>query len=670
MGSLRWDSAMPLLQTPGPAPDFATHAVVNGNIGHLGLKDYQGEKYVCLVFYPMDFVYAESITPFCKRVDDFKKLNCAVLAMSTDSVYSHKAFVKASRADGGLEGKCKIPLLADRSGKISKKYGVFDAEEGIARKALVIIDDRGTAIHMVASSLPVDKVIDDTLKVIQTFQSKSLGSGSGGDVQPSNFPIIKSKHSLVAKHVTREKWEKLKNIKTKTAGFTLYKAIAVSVEFDNQHCGIYAGDWDSYKDFAPVFDPLIQEYHGISPSSKHTSDMDVSKIKGNIGEDVPVHSTRIRVGRSIDGFGLSPGITKEQRVGVEKLMISAVQNFPADLAGNYYPLTGMAENVRQQLVDDHFLFVSGDRNLQVAGMERDWPEGRGIFHNDKKTFLIWVNEEDQLRIISMQMGGDVRGVFERLAKGIKAVQDSVKKESGKDFALSEQYGFIHSCPTNLGTGMRASVHVDLPGWTKHSVDELKKRCEELQLQPRGTRGESGGQTGFTYDISNKHRLGYSEVELVQKMIDGVNKLWEEDKKFQKQYFGDFPFIASQHSLVAKHVTKDKWDQLKNIKTETSGFTLAKAIACAATFNNQHCGIYAGDWDSYKDFAPVFDPLIQEYHGISPSAKHTSDMDVGKIKGNIAEDVPVHSCRIRVGRSIDGFGLSPGITKDQRLGVEG
>ena len=86
-----------ILQTPGPAPDFATHAVVNGQIGHVGLKDYQGEKYVVLVFYPMDFVYAESITPFCKRVDDFKKLNCAVLAMSTDSVYSHKAFVKASK---------------------------------------------------------------------------------------------------------------------------------------------------------------------------------------------------------------------------------------------------------------------------------------------------------------------------------------------------------------------------------------------------------------------------------------------------------------------------------------------------------------------------------------------------------------------------------------------
>merc|ERR1719150_2364380 len=157
--------------------------------------------------------------------------------------------------------------------------------------------------------------------------------------------------------------------------------------------------------------------------------MDATKIKGNIESDVPVKSCRIRVGRSIDGFGLSPGITKEQRVGVESLMKKAFNNLAGDLAGTYYPLTGMQENVRQQLVDDHFLFVSGDRNLQIAGMERDWPEGRGIFHNEKKTFLVWVNEEDQLRIISMQMGGDVKGVFERLAKGIKAVGDSVKKES-------------------------------------------------------------------------------------------------------------------------------------------------------------------------------------------------------------------------------------------------
>merc|ERR1712114_151966 len=324
------------------------------------------------------------------------------------------------------------------------------------------------------------------------------------------FPEIKSKHSLVAKYVTQPIWEKLSRAVTKTSGFTLAQAIACAVEFDNQHCGIYAGDWDSYKVFADVFDPLIQDYHGISADATHTSDMDVNKIKGNVDPAAPVHSCRIRVGRSIDGFGLSPGITKDERV-------------------------------RQQLVDDHFLFVSGDPNLKVAGMERDWPEGRGIFHNKDKTFLTWVNEEDQLRIISMQKGGDVKEVFDRLARGIKAVEDSVKKESGAEFMLDEKYGYIHSCPTNLGTGMRASVHVDLPGYTKEGVKTLAARCEELHLQPRGTRGESGGQTGITYDISNKHRLGYSEVELVQKMIDGVHTLVAEDRELQKKY-GIYEYI--------------------------------------------------------------------------------------------------------------------------------
>merc|ERR1712096_265944 len=199
------------------------------------------------------------------------------------------------------------------------------------------------------------------------------------------FPEIKSNHSLVAKYVTKPLWEKLSRAQTKTSGFTLEKAIACAVQFDNQHCGIYAGDWDSYKVFSDVLDPIIQEYHGISANSTHTSDMDVSKITSTVDPAAPVHSTRIRVGRSVDGFGLSPGITKEQRLEVEGLVKKAFANLKEDLSGEYFPLTGMKEEVRQQLVDDHFLFVSGDKNLIAAGMERDWPEGRGIFHNKEKT---------------------------------------------------------------------------------------------------------------------------------------------------------------------------------------------------------------------------------------------------------------------------------------------
>merc|ERR1712096_444899 len=246
--------------------------------------------------------------------------------------------------------------------------------------------------------------------------SSSVSTSS--DKMSDTFPEIKSKESLVAKYVTEPLWEKLGKVEQDLPvhpqqSYRLRSSIRQSALWH------LCRGLDSYKDFSEVFDPLIQEYHGISADAKHTSDMDVTKIKGNINPAAPVHSTRIRVGRSIDGFGLSPGITKDQRLGVEKLMTKAFANLKDDLAGTYFPLTGMNEDVRQQLVDDHFLFVSGDPNLKVAGMERDWPEGRGIFHNKDKTFLTWVNEEDQLRIISMQKGGDVKGVFDRLARGIK-----------------------------------------------------------------------------------------------------------------------------------------------------------------------------------------------------------------------------------------------------------
>merc|ERR1712020_422677 len=203
------------------------------------------------------------------------------------------------------------------------------------------------------------------------------------------FPDIKSKHSLVAKHVTKEKWDKLSGIVTKTSGFTLAKAIACAVEFDNQHCGMYAGDEDSYIDFADVFDPLICEYHGLPAGFKHVSNMNVEEIKGNVGSDVPVHSVRIRVGRSIQGFGLSPGITKDQRVGVENLMKNAFPKFAGDLAGNYYALTGLKAVESSTTKLKHYLSgsmkrISSEsspckRAVMSEAYSRDWPEALRLY---------------------------------------------------------------------------------------------------------------------------------------------------------------------------------------------------------------------------------------------------------------------------------------------------
>ncbi|CAL4217150.1 unnamed protein product, partial [Meganyctiphanes norvegica] len=343
------------------------------------------------------------------------------------------------------------------------------------------------------------------------------------------FPLIKSKQSLVAKHLTSEIWNKLCQHATAKTGFTLDRAIACSVEFDNQHCGIYAGDHDSYTDFAEVFDPIIQEYHGFDPQATHTTDMNIETIQGHIEQDVPVHYIRICVGRTIDDFGLPPGMSKEELIEIERLMKNAFKKMRGDLAGIYHSLRNMDEKIQHQLMDDHFLFMAGDPNHKVGGMERDWPDGRGIFYNATKSFLVWVNQEDHIRARSMEMGGDIKSVFSRLINGVNAIGESVTDDCSKGFCWNPKYGFIRSCPTNLGTGMNASVQLDLPGWTKEGIDALRARCSQLCVQPRGIR------TGKTFKISNMHRLGYTEVQIIQCMIDAINTLYREDVEFQKKH---------------------------------------------------------------------------------------------------------------------------------------
>jgi arginine kinase len=112
------------------------------------------------------------------------------------------------------------------------------------------------------------------------------------------------------------------------------------------------------------------------------------------------------------------------------------------------------------LIEDHFLFKEGDRFLAAAGLNRDWPSGRGIFHNDAKSFLVWINEEDQLRIISMQKGADLLAVFTRLSIAAGEIEKVAK------FAHDDHLGYITSCPTNCGTALRASVHICLPNLAK------------------------------------------------------------------------------------------------------------------------------------------------------------------------------------------------------------
>ncbi len=528
--------------------------------------------------------------------------------------------------------------------------------------------------------------------------------------------------SLLCKYLTRDVWNKY-HAKADAHGVSFKTCVLSGCQNTDSGIGCYAGSQDSYSAFSELFHPIITDYHKVKISDGHVSNMDYTQLvcPPFPEEDAKmIRSTRIRVGRNLAEFPLGPGLTREQRLDIEKKVTSALSAFEGDLKGKYYALSGMDAATQKQLIEDHFLFKEGDRFLEACGLNRNWPEGRGIYHNEAKTFLVWVNEEDQLRIISMQPGADIGAVFSRLSRAAAEIEKIAK------FAHSKELGYITSCPTNLGTALRASVHIHLPylGLEKGLFQRI---ADKYNVQIRGAHGEHTETNDHIYDISNKRRLGLSEVELVQDMYNGVKAMIEAEKEMrpaprappkqpdqpapqtkqeapaaekkqeeapaaeQKQEeapvaekkeepckcgphlkkpedITGFPqFPEGTKSLLCKHLTPEVWAQLKDKKDEC-GVSFRQCILSGCQNVDSGIGCYAGSHKGYTDFAALFDPVIETYHGHKKADKHVSNMDYTKLNAPpLPEDQAkmIRSTRIRVGRNLAEFPLGPGITREQR-----
>ncbi|KAH3726728.1 arginine kinase-like isoform X2 [Dreissena polymorpha] len=334
--------------------------------------------------------------------------------------------------------------------------------------------------------------------------------------------------SLLKKHLTPAVFEKYKNVKTVFGG-TIAHCIASGCLHLKSHCGIYASDPDAYDTFSDVFYPILKEYHKVDKLEHPKPDFgDLNNL--GFGDLDPknefINSTRIRVGRSHAGYGFPPTSSKQDRLEMERITVDALRTLRGDLAGKYFPLQGMTAAEEKQLVQDHFLFRNDDPVLGDANGYDDWPAGRGIFFSHNKRFLVWVNEEDHLRIISMQPGGNLAEVWQRLVKGLTTLEKKLT------FAHHPKFGYLTFCPTNLGTTLRASVHIRIPNLSKHK--DFKEICEKLNLQPRGIHGEHSDSEGGVYDISNKRRMGLTEIEAVQEMRRGVERIIELEKGLKTQ----------------------------------------------------------------------------------------------------------------------------------------
>lgn len=320
-----------------------------------------------------------------------------------------------------------------------------------------------------------------------------------GSVAPLEFPHLpESSTSLLKKYLTPEVWSQLKD-RTTRGGVTLHDCIRSGLATPESVIGLYAGDADSYDVFNALFAPVIAECHA-GPATRADR---AGALENPDPDGAYIVSTRLRLARNLIGRALRPVATRESDLDVERQAKAAF----ASLSGAYHALSDVQTNHG---------FQRGDPFQDAAGLNRNWPDGRGVFIDAAQSFLVWVNEEDHLRFISLAPKADIAGAYARLRDGVEMAARSLA------FQHSDRYGYITSCPTNLGAGLRVGFRIKLP--SSGASPEFNALCRRHDLTVRSVAGERAPIAADTYDISARGRIGLSEAACLEECLAGITAL--------------------------------------------------------------------------------------------------------------------------------------------------
>lgn len=159
-----------------PAPAFTMASTKNLATleAPVSLSDFAG-KWLIMLFYPLDFTFVcpTELTAFSDRIEEFRKEGAEILGVSTDSVFSHRAWIQMARDKGGL-GELAYTLASDMTREVSRSYGVLLEEEGHTLRGTFIIDPKGTLRYALVHDNQVGRSVDETLRSLQALRSGGL----------------------------------------------------------------------------------------------------------------------------------------------------------------------------------------------------------------------------------------------------------------------------------------------------------------------------------------------------------------------------------------------------------------------------------------------------------------------------------------------------------------
>ena len=230
-----------------------------------------------------------------------------------------------------------------------------------------------------------------------------------------------------------------------------------------------------------------------------------------------VLSTRVRFARNIKGFSFVNRYTKEDSLKIVQMMENIVPSLGYGL--RLVKLKDMDDITKLSLVEKHLISPEFAYNKDEIG---------AILINDDENIVVMINEEDHLRIQVLSAGLELENTLNL------AMEIDKKLEELVPYAFSDKYGFLTSCPSNVGTGLRASVMVHLPALSRtRNIRKVLEAVNSFDMNIRGVYGEGSKAQGDMYQISNRQSLGISEEDIIKNLKVITDKVIEQEKLARK-----------------------------------------------------------------------------------------------------------------------------------------
>lgn len=344
------------------------------------------------------------------------------------------------------------------------------------------------------------------------------------------FPDLNRNYTCMARILTLQMYKRQCG-RASESGFTFDDVIRPGLEDPGGPCseavGCVAGDAHSYIIFCDFFDRIIELYHhGYKMTKAHKSDFNYDNLKG--GDDFDsqyVLSCEVRVGRNVEEFSFPPHCSRGERRQLESLAKQAFTQLSQELPGTYYSLKDLSED-RQELLDAGVSVDSPSLVMMKTGVARDWPDARGVWISQDTKLIVWINNEDHLQIVCTQKGCDIREAFALVCINLGRLEKLYEKMK-HPFIWKDHLGYVLSSPAEVGTGLRGCCDVKLSHIHKHA--EFETIMERLRLR----KSVIGAMGSSVYKIFNADTIGFTEVELLQLLVDGVKLLINMDKNLKQ-----------------------------------------------------------------------------------------------------------------------------------------